>query len=81
MSSIEEYQQAIERRMSNGKPFTYGELCRLGPRPVGEGGRTADKIIQKWRRKGWIVFTREGRNTVWRLTEASPFTPSQTERE
>ena len=73
MSEMEQYQQAIECRMSSGEPFTYGELCRIQPRPFGEDGRTADKTIQKWRRKGWIAFTREGRSTVWRLTASAPY--------
>lgn len=60
--------QIIEKRMASGQPFTYGELCALTPSD--EGGRLADRTIQKWRKKGWIAFTREGRNTVWRLTGA-----------
>lgn len=29
----------------------------------------ADRTIQKWRRRGWIAFEREGRKIIWRLTD------------
>lgn len=51
------YVAAIQARMSNGEPFTYGILCEIRPRPLGENGRTADKLIQKWRRKGLIKIS------------------------
>lgn len=55
----------LTARMSSGKPFTYGALAADGL----DKKRAADKQIQKWRKKGWIAFTREGGATVWRLTK------------
>lgn len=57
--------KAIEERMSNGAPFTYGGLCKCWP----EHDRLIDKTIQRWRRKGLISFVRIGRDTRWSLTE------------
>lgn len=60
-------EEKIRARMGNGEPFTYGELWL----PYGiEAFRIADREIQRWRKKGFISFTREGRNVVWRLTDA-----------
>lgn len=58
----------IERRMGDGEPFTYGELCKLRGLPR-DSDRLADKTIQKWRRKGWIDFVRFGRAPLWSLTD------------
>ena len=58
----------VETRMASGDSFTFAELCQLDPDK--KTFRLADRTIQKWRRKGWIAFTRSGRLTVWRLTEA-----------
>lgn len=63
----------VEQRMSNGQSFTFGSLHRGLPDTA---YRIADRAIQKWRRKGWIAFTREGRNAVWRLTESAPYGPA-----
>jgi DNA-binding transcriptional regulator PaaX len=59
----------IEARMATGQPFTYGSLCRTAGQPQ-DPDRAVDKAIQKWRRKGWIALTREGRQVVWSLTDA-----------
>ena len=60
----------IEDRMRSGEPFTYGDL-RAFTLNAADGGRTADKTIQKWRRKGWIeMHGRRGRAPLWRLTSA-----------
>jgi hypothetical protein len=58
----------VEDRIFSGEPFTYSALCAL--RPNNDADRYADKTIQKYRRKGYIAFTREGRAVVWRLTDA-----------
>jgi hypothetical protein len=57
----------LEQCILSGEPFTYGGLCALTEN--NDAAREADKLIQKWRRKGWIAFTREGRSVVWRLTK------------
>lgn len=31
--------------------------------------RIADQCIQRWRRKGWIAFSRKKGTPVWSLTE------------
>lgn len=57
---------AIQRRMAHGGPFTFGELWR----PHGDVAyRLADREIQRWRKRGWIAFTRTGRQTVWSVTD------------
>ncbi len=60
-------QHEIEKRMKSGKPFTFASLHTNLPE---EGYRMADRTIQKWRRKGWISFVRNGRDTIWALTAA-----------
>lgn len=65
---MSDYASTIEARMQSGEPFTYGILCAM-PRPFGEDGRTADKLIQKWRRAGRITMDgRIGRAPRWVLT-------------
>ncbi len=59
---------SFERRMATGEPFTFGELYRT-VKWNGNGYREADRCIQRWRKKGWISFTRKGRDCVWSLTE------------
>ena len=61
---------AVTAYIFSGEPFTYADLCGVNLLTGGDEGkdRVADKSIQKWRRKGYIAFTREGRNVVWRLT-------------
>lgn len=54
----------LNARMASGLPFTYGALAADGL----DKRRAADKQIQKWRKKGWIAFTREAGAIVWRLT-------------
>lgn len=62
----------IEARMANGRPFTYAELCVLARLHGNHENRSrlCDKTVQRWRRRGLISFTREGRSAVWRLTDA-----------
>ncbi len=55
----------LERRIFSGEPFTFYGL---------HGGldaayRPADRLIQKYRRKGFISFEMKGRQPVWSLTE------------
>ena len=62
--------EIIEDRMGSGEPFTYGMLCALTV-DAKDQGRTADKLVQKWRRKGWIEMKgRHGRAPLWHLTSA-----------
>lgn len=62
---------AIKKRMITGEAFTYAGLCGISTAQGGDEGkdRNADRAIQRWRKKGWIEFTREGRLVVWKLTE------------
>lgn len=64
--------QAIEARIMSGQPFTYMHLCFMPAvrALIHDKGRTPDRIIQKWRRKGLIVFERRDRQTIWSLTDA-----------
>lgn len=67
---------AIEARMGDGEPFTFGDLHRLQsikqPTSLDEPDpyRLADAAIQRWRKRGWISFRRVGRDTFWSLTDA-----------
>lgn len=63
--------ELLEARMKGGEPFTYGELCRLSPDKKDQG-RTADKLIQKWRTEGgvWRAETLIGEYRVWTHHEA-----------
>lgn len=66
--SEDEYVSMIEARMGSGEPFTYGMLCQITPRPPGSNGRTADKLIQRWRRQGRVEMKgRLGRAPRWVL--------------
>lgn len=58
----------VEIRMLSGEPFTFGHLCDAYP--DGNHGRTIDGSIQKFRKKGFIAFVRQGRQVVWTATEA-----------
>jgi len=55
----------LEERMASGDEFTLDELAAAGLDRLG----AADRTIHNWRRKGWIEFRREGRSTLWSLTE------------
>lgn len=65
----DDYKREIEERMADGRPFTYGDLY-LHYWPDIDVSRIADQCIQRWRRKGWISFKREGGTPVWSLTDA-----------
>ncbi|WP_371346522.1 hypothetical protein [Ancylobacter sp. IITR112] len=56
----------LERRIFNGEPFTFSGLHGNHDAAY----RPADRLIQKYRKKGFIAFEREGREAVWSLTEA-----------
>lgn len=59
----------IIERMSNGSPFTFYELWSGISSDQDVAYRPADRLIQKWRKLGYISFVREGRKTIWSLTE------------
>ncbi|AFU87567.1 hypothetical protein CcrKarma_gp050 [Caulobacter virus Karma] len=63
---------AVLARIESGEPFTYAGLSAVNDAAGGNEARDrlADRTIQKYRRKGWITFTREGRYVVWRPTPA-----------
>jgi hypothetical protein len=69
----EEVKRTMVQRMCSGESFTFGGLWRPFGASQRQDGcdpyRLADKLIQVWRRKGRITFTRTGKTTVWRLTE------------
>lgn len=71
MADLSHVTSEIEKRMSDGSSFTYSQLSALaGGWGFDEGKhRLADKAIQRWRKKGWIAFTREGRLLIWNLTD------------
>lgn len=56
----------LERRILSGEPFTFYGLHG----GLDDAARQADRLIQKYRKKGFIAFEREGREAVWSLTEA-----------
>jgi hypothetical protein len=67
----------IEAWMLSREPFTYGALCErraaieqgaIRTQPY-DHDRLVDRTIQKLRRKGLIKFERQGRMTVWTLTD------------
>lgn len=60
-----EEERAIVLRIESGAPFTFSELWSGNERVY----RTADGLIQKYRKQGIISFVREGRRTVWSLTD------------
>jgi hypothetical protein len=60
----------MEARMTQGKPFTYGDLW-IGLRAdTCDVSRVADQCIQRWRKRDWIAFTRQGGKVIWSLTDA-----------
>uniref|UniRef100_A0AB74UM61 Uncharacterized protein n=1 Tax=Caulobacter phage BL57 TaxID=3348355 RepID=A0AB74UM61_9VIRU len=64
--------EAVIAQIESGEPFTYHTLSVVNDAAGGNEARDrlADRTIQKYRRKGWITFTREGRYVVWRPTPA-----------
>lgn len=66
-----ELSSVILARMASGAPFTYGDLHYPLPKKGTDGcetARVADQAIQRWRKKGWISFTRVRGQCVWSLT-------------
>lgn len=62
-----EIEKKIVHRMANGTPFVFQNLWV----PYGdEAYRLADRLIQRWRKKGYISFVRIGRQSIWSLTDA-----------
>lgn len=63
---------ATELRMVGADPFTYAELCTIAAGHGSHEGssRLCDKTLQRWRRKGWIWNWRDGKSTLWALTDA-----------
>lgn len=64
---------AVERRILSGDTFTYSDLCAV---VVREGGnetkdRTADRTVQRLRKRGLISFFRQrgSKAPIWTLTE------------
>lgn len=60
--------EKIEARIRTGVPFTYMALC--GYTADNDAARMADRIIQKYRRAGWIEYRREKGSTTWSPTQA-----------
>lgn len=68
---------AMIARALHPDPYTYSEMAAIEmrqdgahARPKHKHGREADKIMQRWRRKGLATFARIGRETLWSLTDA-----------
>lgn len=64
---------AVEKRMSSGSPFTVGELWTPFAQhrsPTLNPYLLAHKEVQRWRKRGWIAFRRNGREVIWTLTDA-----------
>lgn len=84
MSNNSEERAALEHRMLNGGPFTYGQLCVWREKIEHNGGRGGDedrlidRTIQKLRRQGLIAFQRAGNATVWNLVSLSDGSPLTT---
>lgn len=68
MHDVEELRVKMEARMVDGEPFTFSDLHHGFPEH--EAYRLADRLIQQWRKRGWISFVRIGRSTIWSLTDA-----------
>ncbi|HEY9550606.1 MAG TPA: hypothetical protein VIR45_14005 [Kiloniellaceae bacterium] len=47
---------------------TYSALCAAYS-PDESDTRAVDKALQKLRRKGWMLFKRDGRKVVWSATD------------
>lgn len=60
-------EKKIMDRMASGQSFTFSQLWHSAG---DENYRLVDRLIQKWRRKGWISFDRVGRECVWNMTDA-----------
>lgn len=72
MTDKETIAAAIESHIASGETFTLSDLVSIALRYSGDcdADRLADAAIQRWRKKGWISFSRAGRRTVWSLTDA-----------
>lgn len=62
----------IERHMMAHETFRYGDMCRLFNAVPHSRDREIDGTIQRWKKRGWITFKREGKNVVWRKTNECP---------
>lgn len=63
---------AVSWALKQTAPWTVDDMWRaIPPGPhLWSAADEADRIRQKWRRKGWATFSRDGRFTDWSLTEA-----------
>lgn len=74
----EEANEICRKRMLSGLQFTpkqlkyhlYVEACGAQKIDGMYHFRIADAMIQQFRKKGLISYTRHGRETIWTLTEA-----------
>lgn len=63
--SADQIKAQMTDRIMTGKSFTFQSLH--GQYTEKSAYRIADRLIQKMRRDGLIVFNREGRQAVWFL--------------
>lgn len=63
---IERTVAGIERLIFSGEPFTFFALHQ----GLDARYRLADRLIQKYRKKGFIDYERRGRDSIWSLTDA-----------
>ena len=67
--AVAERRAKMEARMKSGEPFTFAQIHWTCGDTKSPAYREADRLIQRWRRAGWIEFKREGRQTIWSLTK------------
>lgn len=70
-------ESAIIRRALCGGPWTREEMSLISFVQSGyqtseyrRAGRFSDRLIQRWRKMGWITFTRVGQSPYLSLTDA-----------
>lgn len=62
---------AVSWAIKQTAPWSIDDMCKAIPRGphLWSAADEADRIRQKWRKKGWASFTRDGQFTIWTLTE------------
>jgi hypothetical protein len=70
LSDREALRMLIEARMASGQPFTYSALWGPLTHPTINVSRLTDQCLQRWRKRGWVAFRREGARVVWSMTDA-----------
>jgi hypothetical protein len=62
---------SLAKRIESGLDFTFMDLWLPPLRHEIDAYRPADRLIQRYRKAGWIAYRREKGRVIWGMTEAA----------